>query len=76
MIFFNDAEALNYYICHVVRRVNYFEFYCTVVKYYFGAEIVVFLKGLVYRPDNLTSISGRYTNYFFLRDTQTSPGVH
>jgi len=60
-----DVEALNYYICYVFRCVNCYEFYCTVVKFYFGAETVVFLKRLGYQPDNPNSTSGRYTNYFF-----------
>jgi len=64
-IFFIDADAMNYYICYVFKCVNYCEFYCTAVKLYFGRETVVFLKLLVYRPDNPTSISGKYTNYFF-----------
>jgi hypothetical protein len=62
---FIDVEALNYYICYVVRCVNYCEFYCAVVKFYFGAKVVMFLKRPGYRPDNPTSVSGRYTNYFF-----------
>jgi len=43
-MFLTDDEALNHYICYDVRCVNYCEFYRTVVKFYFGGQIVVFLK--------------------------------
>jgi len=49
---------MNYYICYVFSCVNYCEFYCTSVKFYFGAETVVFLKWLGYRPDNRLQFPG------------------